>query len=200
MARFNVNSRQFVLVSVPPGPQRYSYTVFPVWVVGGKTCVVGMSFGMAPKPQALLVLLPACLARVTSNDLKDTIVITDRPERCQRSQDYVSSAPRHRNFALLESLKTFSSFSHISLREQEVHVPEGEPICEKENPLQYKVHQEARQLEILVEVDVYTSWQNDRFFDIGVMSYYRSPPHGLHEALLKNAPWVADAPAEPRLL
>jgi hypothetical protein len=159
-----------------------------------------MSFGMAPKPQALLVLLPACLARVTSNDLKDTIVITDRPERCQRAQDYVSSAPRHRNVALLERLKTLRRFRHISLREQEVHVPEGEPIGEKENPLQEKVHQEARQLEILVEVDVYTSWQNDRFCDIGVMADYRRPPHGLHEALLQHAPWVADAPTELRLL
>jgi len=101
---------------------------------------------------------------------------------------------------LPEVLKTLRRFNHISFREQEVHVPEGEPICEKENPLQYKVHHEARQLEILVEVDVHTSWQNDRFFDIGVMSYYRCPPHGLHEALLKHAPLVTYAPAEPRLL
>ena len=87
MACLNVNSWQFVLFGVLSGLQRYSYTVFPVWEVGGKTCVVGMSFGMAPKPQALLVLLPACLARITSNDLKETIVVIDRPERCQRSQD-----------------------------------------------------------------------------------------------------------------
>jgi len=156
---------------------------------------------MAPKPQALLVLLLACLARITSQDLKETIVVTDRPETCQRSHDEVTSVPRHRNFALPERLKTFSRFSHISFREQEIYVPEGEPVfCEKENPLKYKVNQNTRQLEILVEVDVHTSWQNDRFFDIGVISYYRRPPHGLHEALLKNAPWVADAPTEPRLL
>src|SRR5689334_20537634 len=143
MARLNVNSRQFVLFGVPPGPQRYPYAVLPVWKVGGKTRVVGMSFGVAPKPQALLVLLPASLACIASNDLKETIVVSDRPERCQRSQDEVTSVPRHRNFALPEILKTFSRFSHISFREQEVYVPEGESICEKENPLQYKVHEQA---------------------------------------------------------
>ncbi len=79
-------------------------------------------------------------------------------------------------------------------------MPEGEPIGEKENPLQYKVHQEARQVETLVKVDVHTSWQNSWVFNIGVMSYYRRPAYVLHETLLKNAPLVAYAPTKPRLL
>lgn len=79
-------------------------------------------------------------------------------------------------------------------------MPEGEPIGEKKNPLQYKVHQEARQVETLVKVDAHTSWQNSWVFNIGVMSYYRRPAYVLNETLLKNAPLVAYAPTEPRLL
>lgn len=117
MARLSVNSRQFVLFGVPPSPQRYSDTVFPVWKVVGKTCVVGMFFDMAPKPQALFVLLQARLARITSNNLKDTIEVIDRPETCKRSHNWTSAAPRHRKFALPEILKAFSRSSHISFRE-----------------------------------------------------------------------------------
>ena len=196
MARPNVNSRQFVLFGVLPSPQRYSDTVFPLWIVIGKTGVVGMFFGMAPKPQALFVLLQACLARIASNDLKETIGVIDWPETCKKSHNWSTAAPRHRKFALPEALKAFSRFTHISFREQEIRVPEGEPIGEKENPLQYKGSQEARQVETLVEVDVHTSWQNIWVFNIGVISYYRRPAYVLHETLLKNAPLVAYAPTE----
>ena len=117
MARPSVNSRQFVLFGMPPSPQRYSDAVFPVWIVLGQTCVVGMFVGMAPKPQALLVLLQARLARITSNDLKETIEVIDRPETCQRSQNWSTGTPRHRKFTLPEILKAFSRFNHISFRE-----------------------------------------------------------------------------------
>jgi hypothetical protein len=185
---------------MPSGPKGYTDAVFPIRIVIRETPVVGMSFGVAPKPQALVILLKACQSRIASNDLEETIGVVDWSERRQQSHDGPAAAPRHGKFALPEIFKAFSSFDHIVLGKQKIGMPEGKFLSEEKNPLQYEINQQARQLKILIEIDVDTAWKNDRLFYISVVSYYRGPACILHQALLKDAPLIAYAPAKPRLL